>query len=112
MSITITCEFRHPYEARQAAERLRRRGYIVSTRTSEHSDSMPSDSLLVAYPYGQVGGNSSGNHLMGAMPAMAGNGILLHTRNSQSPTLVSVLTDDTCANDAKLLLQGLGGHII
>ena len=53
MSITITCQFQHPYQAQQAAERLRRRGFTVSQRR----DPVPhtQGNLLVAYPYGTAG---------------------------------------------------------
>lgn len=110
MSITITCQFQHPYEARQAAERLRRRGYIVSAKGEKHS--IPQDPLLVAYPNGAFGGNSSGNSLMAALPPMAGNGILLHTPAPKEQSMISVLTDDTQVSDARLLLESLGGQIL
>lgn len=110
MSITITCEFHHPYEARQAAERLRRRGYIVSAKGEKKS--IPTDPLLVAYPYGTLGGNTSGNSLMAALPPMAGNGVMLHTPSRQEKPILSVLTDDTQVSDAKLLLESLGGRIL
>lgn len=109
MSITITGKFSHPYEARQAAERLRRRGYTVSVGEAAKQSPLPADPLLVAYPYGQTGGNSFGNNLMGGLPPLAGNGILLHTPKKEPEALVTVLTDDTQARDARLLMESLGG---
>ena len=109
MSITITCEFSHPYEARQAAERLRRRGYMVSTR--QKPQDIPADPLLVAYPYGITGGNQAGNQLMGALTPLAGNGVLLHTPGPKESSILSVLTDDTQAHEARQLLEALGGKI-
>ena len=110
MSITITCQFQHPYQAQQAAERLRRRGFTVSQRR----DPVPhtQGNLLVAYPYGTAGGNTFGNGLMGAMPPMAENGVLTGAGRSQEETVLSVLTDDTQTRDAKLLLESLGGKIL
>ena len=92
MSITVTGEFKTPYDARQAAERLRRRGYIVS---SDRRPAAPliGDKLLVAYPYGAVGGNTMGNGVMGALPVMAENGVTA----PEGGSLVSVLTDATPA---------------
>ena len=48
MSITITCRFDSPAAAQQAAERLRRRGYMVSSKQKPLD--IPADPLLVAYP--------------------------------------------------------------
>ena len=107
MSITITCEFSNPYEARQAENRMRRRGYIVSSG-GKASVPIVGDRLLVAYPYGAAGGNTIGNSLMGALPPMAENSV---AAPSEKP-LVSVLTDDTQAADAKSLLESLGGRIL
>ncbi len=106
MSITITCEFENPYLAQQATDRLRRRGYTVSS--PRHTKPLSEGNLLVAYPYGAAGGNTFGNNLMGGLPAMAGNGILT---GDQKP-LVSVLTDDTQTADARRLLESLGGRIL
>ena len=108
MSITITCQFQHPYQAQQAAQRLRRRGFTVSQRR----DTQKPENLLVAYPYGTTGGNTFGNGLMGAMPPMAENGVLTGAKRSQEGTVLSVLTDDTQTRDAKLLLESLGGKIL
>ena len=110
LSITITCKFENPYEARQAAQRLHRKGCMVSFR--EQPRDIPTDPLLVAYPYGASGGNSAGNGLMGAMPPLAGNGVLLHTPEPQRPAILSVLTDDTQVQDARQLLQSMGGQIL
>ena len=107
MSITITCEFANPYEARQAETRMRRRGYIVSSG-SHPQGPLLGDKLLVAYPYGAAGGNGVGNNLMGGLPPMAGNGITVQGGKS----LVSVLTDDTRSRDARDLLEALGGKIL
>ena len=96
LSITITCKFENPYEARQAAQ----------------PRDIPADPLLVAYPYGASGGNSAGNSLMGALPPLAGNGVLLHTPEPQRPAFLSVLTDDTQVQDARQLLQSMGGQIL
>lgn len=109
MSITITCEFENPYQARQAAERLRRRGYIVS---ADKSQTPLSGTLLVAYPYGNPGGNTFGNNLMGALPPIAENGTILGPTPKERRPVISVLTDDTQTADAKILLTSLGGHII
>ena len=62
MSITITCRFDSAASAKQAAERLRRRGYMVSSK--QRPLDIPADPLLVAYPYGMAGGNSAGNRLL------------------------------------------------
>ena len=110
MSITITCKFENPYEARQAAQRLHRKGCMVSFR--EQPRDIPADPLLVAYPYGASGGNSAGNSLMGALPPMSGNGVMLHTPKPQDSSVLSVLTDDTGGRDARQLLTALGGQII
>lgn len=112
MSITITCEFENPYQARQAAERLRRRGYIVSGQHGAHQTANGAGTLLVAYPYGNTGGNSFGNNLMGGLPPIAGNGIIMNTPPHREKAVISVLTDDTQTSDAKILLEGLGGHIL
>ena len=56
MSITITCEFDSRNQADAAAQRLRRRGYMVSDRTKKRP---AEDPLLVAYPYGTAGGNTA-----------------------------------------------------
>lgn len=111
MSITITCEFENPYQARQAAERLRRRGYIVSQDKSAPQPAL-GGTLLVAYPYGNPGGNTFGNNLMGALPPIAENGTILGETPKQRRPVISVLTDDTQTADAKILLTSLGGHII
>ena len=107
MSITITGEFKTPYDARQAAERLRRRGYIVS---SDRRPAAPliGDKLLVAYPFGATGGNTIGNSILGAMPPMAVNSISAPSGGA----LVSVLTDDTQSSDAVRLMESLGGRIL
>ena len=112
MSITITGKFSHPYEARQAAERLRRRGYTVSMGEAKQPSPLTADPLLVAYPFGQPGGNSFGNNLMGGLPPLAGNGVLLHRPEKESEALVTVLTDDTQTRDARLLIESLGGVIL
>lgn len=106
MSITITGEFPNPLQARQAAQKLRRRGYTVSGRPKPPTEGI-SGNLLVAYPYGAPGGNSAGNQLMGALPPMAGNGVTI-----QECSLVSVLTDDTQAVDCRRLMEALGGRIL
>ena len=110
MSITITCEFETGHQAQNASDRLRRRGYIVSTGKKEKTTSY--DPLLVAYPYGAPGGNTAGNSLMAALPPLAGNGVMLHIPDKQEKHLVSVLTDDTQAQDAKQLLTALGGRVL
>ncbi len=110
MSITITCRFDSAAAAQQAAERLRRRGYMVSSKQKPLD--IPADPLLVAYPYGMTGGNSAGNSLMGALPPMSGNGVMLHTPKPQDSPVLSVLTDDTGVRDARQLLTALGGQII
>lgn len=109
MSITITCEFETRHQADTAAQRLRRRGYMVSDRTKKRP---AEDPLLVAYPYGTAGGSTSGNSLMAALPPMAGNSILLHVPEKTGRPLLSVLTDDTQASDARTLVEALGGRII
>ncbi len=111
MSITITCEFENPYQARQAAERLRRRGYIVSQDKSSPKTPL-GGTLLVAYPYGSTGGNTFGNNLMGALPPIAENGTILGTTPKEHRPVISVLTDDTQTADAKVLLTALGGRIL
>lgn len=108
MSITITGEFDHPYQAQQAAQRLRRRGYTVSQRQAV-KDRTPPGNLLVAYPFGMAGGNTFGNNLMGSLPPMAGNGVMVTRKESM---VLSVLTDDTQAADAKRLLEAMGGRIL
>ena len=105
MSITITCEFNDPYQARQAAQRLRRRGYTVSGTVGAVK---AGDNLLVAHPFGTMGGNTFGNSLMGALPPLAENGVAAPRRHP----LLSVLTDDTQTSDCKRLLEALGGRII
>ena len=112
MSITITCEFENPYQAHQAAERLRRRGYTVSDHRSASRKSSGAGTLLVAYPFGSPGGNSFGNNLMGGLPPMAGNGIMMNTEPGAKKPIISVLTDDTQTADAKALLEALGGNIL
>lgn len=109
MSITITCEFSSGHQAGTAADRLRRRGYIVST--AEKKNPIP-DPLLVAYPYGTAGGNTAGNSLMAALPPMAGNSLRLHTPEPQKTALLSVLTDDTEATECRQLLTALGGRLL
>lgn len=110
MSITITFEFEDQHQAQNASERLRRRGYIVSTG---RTPSLPAqDSLLVAYPYGAPGGNTAGNSLMGALPPLSGNAVMLHVPEKPKKHLVSVLTDDTQAKEARQLLTALGGRAI
>lgn len=111
MSITITCEFSNPYEARQASERLKRRGFMVSAQ-KKASEPIPADPLLVAAPFGAAGGNNMGNSLMAALPPLAGNGVILHTPKPCDTAIVSVLTDDTQAREARRLLEALGGHIL
>ncbi len=108
MSITITCEFPSDHQARSAADRLRRRGYLVSSGKKQK----PADPLLVAYPYGMTGGNTAGNGLMAAMPPMAGNSILVHVPSRQETALISVLTDDTQAPECRQLLTALGGRVL
>lgn len=108
MSITITCEFQNPYQAQQAAQRLRRRGYTVSGLSSQTSASTSGAPVLVAYPFGAAGGNSSGNNLMAGLPPLAGNGVM----TSEKKPLISVLTDDTQTADARNLLEALGGRIL
>ena len=110
MSITITCRFDSAASAKQAAERLRRRGYMVSSR--QRPLDIPADPLLVAYPYGMAGGNSAGNSLMGDLPPLSGNGVMLHTPKPQDSPVLSVLTDDTGVRDARQLLTALGGEIL
>lgn len=110
MSITITGRFENPLKARQATERLSRRGYIVS---SPRKKAAPiSDPLLVAHPYGAPGGNTSGNGILAALPIMAGNGVMVHTPEPERDTLVSVLTDDTHEKDVRELLGALGAKIL
>lgn len=110
MSITITCQFQHPYQAQQAAQRLRRRGFTVSQR--QVTTPRTPGNLLVAYPYGTTGGNTFGNGLMGAMPPIAENGLVTGAKPEQEKTVLSVLTDDTQTRDARLLLESLGGKIL
>ncbi len=107
MSITITCEFSDPYQAQQAAQRLRRRGYTVSGVSGSRGPAL-GGTLLVAHPYGAPGGNTFGNNLLGGLPPLAGNGLM----TSAARPLISVLTDDTQTADARALLEALGGHII
>ena len=107
MSITITGEFRTPYDARQAAERFRRRGFIVSGSHRQPGAPLVGDRLLVAYPFGATGGNTIGNSILGAMPPMAENGISAPSGGC----LVSVLTDDTQSADAARLMESLGGRV-
>lgn len=107
MSITITCEFSSDHQARNATDRLRRRGFIVSGKGPEKNTP-----LLVAHPYGTAGGNAGGNSLMAALPPMAGNSILMHAPPKQSAGLISVLTDDTQAPECRRLLTALGGRIL
>jgi hypothetical protein len=68
--------------------------------------------LLVAYPYGAAGGNTTGNGLMAAMPPIAGNSVMLHTTPKPQSALLSVLTDDTQLPEARQLLEALGGKIL
>ena len=103
MSITITCQFPDPYQAQQAAQRLRRRGYTVSGLSGGFSQSR---NLLVAHPFGAP--NTFGNNLLGGLPPLAGNGLL----TSEGGPLISVLTDDTQTAHARSLLEALGGHIL
>ena len=70
MSITITGEFASPQQARQAAQKLRRRGYTVSGKPQAR-DGVPGSTLLVAHPFGAPGGNTFGNSLMGATAGFA-----------------------------------------
>ena len=109
MSITITCEFENRHQADTAAQRLRRRGYMVSDRTRKRP---AEDPLLVAYPYGISGGNTPGNGIMASMPSMAGNSILLHVPEKSGRPLLSVLTDDTRASEARSLMEALGGKLL
>ena len=106
MSITITGEFASPQQARQAAQKLRRRGYTVSGKPQAR-DGVPGSTLLVAHPFGATGGNTFGNSLMGAMPPVAENGV-----TAPAEALVSVLTDDTQAADCRRLMTALGGRIL
>lgn len=110
MSITITFEFDDAHQVQNARERLRRQGYMVSTGKKPQSPG--SDPLLVAYPFGAVGGNTSGNNLMGALPPLAGNGVLLHRPPKPEKHLLSVLTDDVGAPEARRLLTAYGGRSI
>lgn len=110
MSITITFEFQDPRSAQNARDRLRRQGYMVSTRQTPQVPAY--DSLLVAYPFGAPGGNSSGNNLMGALPPLAGNGVLLHRPAAPQKHLLSVLTDDVGAPEARRILTAFGGKSI
>ncbi len=105
MSITITCQFPDPYQAQQAAQRLRRRGYTVSGLSGGFSQSR---NLLVAHPLGAPGGNTFGNNLLGGLPPLAGNGVPA----PEGRPLLSVLTDDTQTAHARSLLEALGGHIL
>lgn len=109
MSITITCEFQNRHQADAAAQRLRRRGYMVSDRTKKRP---AADPLLVAYPYGTPGGSTAGNSLMASLPPMAGNSILLHVPEKTGRPLLSVLTDDTRVSEARSLVEALGGRIL
>lgn len=110
MSITVTFEFEDGRQAENARQRLRRQGYMVSTRKQPQAPSY--DPLLVAYPFGAVGGNSAGNNLLGALPPLAGNGVLLHRPGQPEKHLVSVLTDDVGAPEARRLLTAYGGRAI
>lgn len=110
MSITITFEFQDPRSAENARDKLRRQGYLVSSR--ERPQAPAYDSLLVAYPFGAPGGNSSGNNLMGALPPLAGNGVLLHQPEVPKGHLLSVLTDDVGAPEARRILTAFGGKAI
>ena len=112
MSFTITCEFQHPYQAQQAAQRLRQKGYLVSMDRRKKVSSPVADPLLVAYPYGFPGGNTAGNALMGSLPPLAGNGVMMHTPAKETPSVVTVIVDDTQRAEAKRLLTVLGGHIL
>lgn len=107
MSITITGEFKSQYDAQTAAGRLRRRGYIVSS-PGHAGPPLSEDKLLVAYPYGAAGGNSPGNGVLGGLPSMAGNSIMVPDHGP----VVSVLTDDTQAASARSYLEALGGRIL
>ena len=107
MSITITGEFSDPQTARQAAQKLRRRGYTVSGRPRQPSG-LTGGNLLVAHPFGTAGGNTFGNSLMGALPPLAENGVAA----PQSQAMVSVLTDDTQAADCRRLMEALGARIV
>ena len=111
MSITITGEFASPQQARQAAQKLRRRGYTVSGKPQAR-DGVPGSTLLVAHPFGAPGGRTPSssavrNSLMGAMPPVAENGV-----TAPAEALVSVLTDDTQAADCRRLMTALGGRIL
>lgn len=107
MSITVTGQFDHPYEAQQAAQRLRRRGYTVSDSRPQRL--RPTGDLLVAHPYGTAGGNTLGNGLMGSLPPMSENGLMV---KHPEKTLLSVLTDDTGAAEARRLITAFGGSIL
>lgn len=108
MSITITGQFENPLKARQAAERLSRRGYMVSKQRTSTSE----DPIVVAHPYGTAGGNTPGNGILAALPIMAGNGVLVHTPTRQTSQVISVLTDDTQAGDVRRLMEALGAKIL
>lgn len=110
MSITITGQFDNPLKARQAEQRLGRRGYIVSG-TKRNPEPIV-DPLLVAHPYGFPGGNTPGNGILAALPIMAGNGVMVHTPTGTKPSLVSVLTDDTQAEDVRELMKALGAKLL
>lgn len=110
MSITITGQFDDPLKARQAKERLGRRGYIVSGTKNKPEPII--DPLVVAHPYGFPGGNTPGNGIMASLPIMAGNGVMVHTHPREQPSLVSVLTDDTQAGDVRELMEALGAKIL
>lgn len=110
MSITITGQFDNPLKARQARERLSRRGYIVSG--TKRKPEPIADPLLIAHPYGFPGGNTSGNGILASLPIMAGNGVMVHTSGGTNPSLVSVLTDDTQARDVRELMKALGAKIL
>lgn len=110
MSITITGQFDNPLKARQAKERLGRRGYIVSGTKRKPEPVI--DPLVVANPYGFPGGNTPGNGILASLPIMAGNGVMVHTSAGAQPSLVSVLTDDTQAADVRELMKALGAKIL
>lgn len=110
MSITITCRFDSAASAKQAAERLRRRGYMVSSKQKPLD--IPADPLLVAYPYGMAGGNSAGNRLMGALPPMSGNGVMLLPQSPRFTRFVRAHRRYGGCRDARQLLTALGGEIL
>lgn len=111
MSITITGKFESPLSARQAALRLKRRGYLVSD-PKRNSGVIPPEPLVVAHPYGAVGGNTPGNGLLSSLPIMAGNGVMIHRESDYNSSVLSVLTDDTHTGDVKALMESLGAKIL